>query len=316
MTDRVAISSTHVDLQGDRISKEALEMGAQQINSERPPRLGLEHDMTLPPLGRISQAEVLQGDDSEYYLVVNREYFDSAEQIQISGGEVLLKEFFASGGKPFREVRKEPLELIEISIDAHIFDNYNEVDQFYDEIERNSDIKFNRTEYLRKSFNIDPELIIRLSEYAVALFFSKAMAQKLLSKTGDKLAERIADDVAKIYDLIKHSIIQLLKRITNQKPPVYKLDFPASIQIELIAIGTTPDQLIEAIKGDSLQGLESKIDELIDRFHAEKIQFILNDNLKWELNYLLTVDGASIGTQKAFSRRTKVLQNMIQQKTE
>lgn len=312
MTNRVTISSTHVDLHGDRMSKEALEMGVRQINSERSIPITVEHNRTLPPLGRLSQAEVLQGDDGEYCLIAHREYFDGTEQVQLNNGEMLVKEYFTTGGRPF-SIRKEPLELIEISVDLHNFDSSNEVDQFYNELEQSTNIRFKRAEHLRKSFHVDLELIIRLAESALYLFFSKQLVQKLLSKTGDKFAEKIADDAARLYDLIKNAVIKLgQKAIPQMGPKTYVIELPANISIVLIAIDKSPEQIVEAIQRNNMQSLESKINELIDRFQAEKIQFILNDNLKWEINYLLTINGESLGTEKSLKQRAVVLQNMIQ----
>ncbi|MEM6641830.1 MAG: hypothetical protein AAF616_02525 [Bacteroidota bacterium] len=104
---QIVLSTTHFDRHGEMMTKEALEMGAETINSGRRPRIGVEHDMTLPPLGRISNAEVIQGEDGEYYLVAYQEFFDSAEEIKLDDGEIVVREYFSIGGTPFAEVKTE-----------------------------------------------------------------------------------------------------------------------------------------------------------------------------------------------------------------
>ena len=73
---------------------------------------------------------------------------------------------------------------------------------------------------------------------------------------------------------------------------------------------------MNSLKTDTLKKLEKKLDELTYKFDTEKIQFELNDQNKWELNYLLTVNGESIGTKKSISKRTAALENTIKKPLE
>jgi len=125
--ERITLSSTHVDLHGMKMSKEALEDAAKIVNSDRNPRLGLEHDMSYPPLGRITDAEVIKGQDGEYYLVGYREYFDERKQTKLEDNSLLYIEYFKNGGKPFTEGKPEMVDKIQISADPVNFENMEEM---------------------------------------------------------------------------------------------------------------------------------------------------------------------------------------------
>ena len=299
------------------MTKEALEMGAETINSGRRPRIGVEHDMTLPPLGRISNAEVIQGEDGEYYLVAYQEFFDSAEELELADGEIVVREYFSTGGTPFAEVQTETSEIIVISIDPQNFENYKDADSFYSELQNESEIEFKKLGLSRKSFISDPEIVFQLAENYIYLFFGYKLAKKILKKTTNKLANKVSDDLAGTYDLIKKGVAKMIKRANPKDRPItYIFYFFSPIQIELIAIDKTPDEIVNSLKTDTLKKLEKKLDELTYKFDTEKIQFELNDQNKWELNYLLTVNGESIGTKKSISKRTVALENTIKKTLE
>lgn len=309
---QIILSSTHIDRHRQRMTKEALEMGAETINSGRRPRIGLEHDMTLPPIGRICDAEVIKGEDGAYYLVAYQEFFDSAEAITLDDGEVLVREYFSAGGTPFAEVKTETTDKIVISIDRQNFESYEDADSFYSELQNESEINFGNLDFSRKSFISDPELVFQFAENSVYLFFGYKVAKKLLKKTADKVVDKVADDLAKTYDLIKKGVSKMIKRANPKNRPItYIFEFPAPIQIELIAIDKSPETIVNSLKKETLKKLEQKLDELTYKFDAEKIQFELNEKDKWELNYLLTVSGESVGTQKSISKRKLVLDNMF-----
>jgi len=56
---------------------------------------------------------------------------------------------------------------------------------------------------------------------------------------------------------------------------------------------------------DRLKEALSNAGHLQETFGAARIQYLLNNNGEWEFNYLLTANGAVIGTEKSFDRRTK-----------
>lgn len=244
---KAVISSTHLDSHNERMSKQALDMGADTINSSRKPRLGLEHDMTLPPLGRINNAQVIHGKDGEYYLVAYQKYFDLQEEILINGQKFII-ESFKNEEFSFAEVQKDTLSKIEISVDAQNFDNYDAVDNFYKEIQNETEIEFDRIGLSRKSELSDPEIVYRLTEASIYAYWGLKLAKLILKKTTKKLTDKISDDLASFYEIIKSSAKKIIKNsIPKNRPITHIVDFPADINISLIMVGKSPNVIVKAL---------------------------------------------------------------------
>jgi hypothetical protein len=296
------------------MSKETLIKTAEAINGNRRPRMGLEHDMTFPPLGRISNAKVIKGNDNEYYLIGNQEYYDKRENITLNDGTKMIKESFSSQGTPFAEVDFKYLENIEILADISNFTSDKSFTFYYKELKDESKIKFNGRRLLRKSVFNDPEIVIRLSELYVLYFFGRHLFPKLAKKVGDKLSDKISDDIIKLYDLIKILVMKSTKYLNpKNKKTTYIFDFPAEINIELIIKSNSADEVLESIKKEQLEKLQSKIHEYKKLFSAEKIQFIFSASKEWKLNYLLTKTGEAIGLEKCFKDRDKKFEEVIKE---
>lgn len=309
----IVLSSTHVDSHGDVMAKSALEMGVTSINGDRKPRLGLEHDMTYPPLGRINDARLVEGKDGAFYLVAFQEYFDKRVQTILDDGTILIKEYFSSGGTPFSEVRGELTDEIEISVDKNNFESYSESKKFYEELEQEVDLSFKKMGLVRKANLSDPEIIIVLAQLYGLYFFGV----KLFPKITDKLSDKVADDIAKLYDLIKVAVKKMVKYANpKNRPTSYIFEFPGDTHIELIIKTEKPDVVASAFQTDKIKNLREKAEKMKDLFEAEKIQFIYNDSNEWELNYLLTGNGETIGTPKSFSKRDEAFQELANKSIE
>src|SRR6266571_15652 len=73
-------ASTHVDKQGEALALEALHDMVQQINSCYLP-MGLEHDPRVPPIGRVSSAQVVRLEDGEWAVDGDVEIFEEGDHI-------------------------------------------------------------------------------------------------------------------------------------------------------------------------------------------------------------------------------------------
>jgi hypothetical protein len=304
--EQIVLSSTHVDSHGMMMTKEALENAAKTINSDRNPRIGLEHDMSFPPLGRITDASVVQGKDGAYYLVAYREYFDNRKETVLEDGTILYKESFEKGAKPFVEAKPEHKEIIEIHTDPENFENIESLNEFFKELKVESDIDFSKQMLLRKSIISDPELVIKLSSIiAISIGI-------IATKIPEKVGEAIGEDVAKFYKLLRTSVLGMVKRaIPKLRPITFIIEIHDDILIELLIVSNSPDEVVTAFSSDRINLIQEKVDTSKKIFGAEKIQFYYNDKNVWELNYMLTKDGSTIGTKKAFDRRDKAFQELV-----
>jgi hypothetical protein len=213
---KIVLSTTHVDRHGTKMSKEALESAIDLINGSVKPRLGLEHDMTLPPLGRINDAEVIQGDDGEHYLVGHYEYYEKREAISLKDGSILIKEKFIDETHKFAEVEKDAPDITRILFDRVNFEEYEDADKFIEELKEETEVEFSSIEIMRKSFIPDPEIVIELSKVAVAYFFSA----KILPKIAEKVSEDVSEDIANVYKLIKTTVVKATKRLIPKNRPI------------------------------------------------------------------------------------------------
>ncbi|MFG6062188.1 hypothetical protein, partial [Salmonella enterica] len=77
-------ATTHVDSHGMKISKEALDQLAEDIKKgESVPAIHIEHDTTLPPIGKVIDGLVEKRKDGEYQLVITQELFDKQLEITL-----------------------------------------------------------------------------------------------------------------------------------------------------------------------------------------------------------------------------------------
>lgn len=298
-SQRFVMSSSHVDKHGTVMTKEALESALKFINGKRKPRLGLDHNQTFPPLGRINNGEVIQGEDGAYYLVADQEYFDTVESLTLQNGLELIRESFTDENFPFVECEFESCEKIEILYDSVNFDSYQSGKKFIKDLEENSAIDFKGSEFMRKSEIPDPEIIVRLTEILVIAIGIG------LRKIPEKLGEAIGDDLVKFYKLLTNTIKKSISELRPKNQPIHFIvELPVEkTKVELVVTTRNSDTAINAYKKEIIKNLKQEIEICIKSFNAEKIQYCLNEENKWELNYLLTKDGKVIGTKKSFKKR-------------
>jgi hypothetical protein len=310
-SNRIVMSSSHMDKHGTVMTKEALESALKFLNGNRKPRLGLEHNQTIPPLGRVNNGEVIKGDDGAYYLLADQEFFDTQESLILDSGLELIRESFSAENFPFAECEFKSKDKIEIQYDFVNFESYKKGKEFIEELKTNSEIEFVASEFVRKSEIPDPEIIIRVTEIlGIALGIG-------LRKIPEKLGEAIGDDLAKFYRLVTNTIKKSISELLPKNQPVHFIvEIPVDKSlVELIVTTRNPDVAIKAYDKKVISKLQRNIEIAIESFNAEKIQFLLSEENNWELNYLLTKDGKVIGTKKSFKRRDDFFQEMVEKQT-
>lgn len=74
------ISNTHIDSQGEQMTREALESLTNSISLSYIP-VGIEHDPRIPPQGRIVSGFVRERDDGEFEAVAIMELFEDKDEL-------------------------------------------------------------------------------------------------------------------------------------------------------------------------------------------------------------------------------------------
>jgi hypothetical protein len=307
----IVVSSTHLDSQGDIITKQALESMLPFLNGDRKVRLGLEHIRTFPPFGVIANGEIVKGNDEHYYLVAESAYFDKQTLLILEDGTELLKEHFSEGTFPFVECKETAASEVHFSTDPTNFKHRDEVEEFVKIVADESGLEFSTSLLGRKSKLPDPEIVITITKYlAVALGIAKT---KILEKPG----EAIGEDLAKFYKFVSSLAIQTIRRaIPANRPKTFVIDFPnEECIIELIIKTHVADKVLQALEKEKLEVVEKRVSQL-KKLNPEKIQFIFNKSEEWEFNYLLSKDGAVIGRLKAFNKRNKLYNDILKSQKE
>lgn len=305
------LSSTHKDSQGEMMAKSALESMVLQLNGNRKPRIGLEHNITIPPLGIITNGKILEGIDNEFYLMADHLYFDKQEIVYSNDGIELVKEYFSEGTYPFIEGGEKEVSKIKVGTDPTNFESLEDVLETYKLIKEISGYEFEESVIGRKSEMPDPETIITIGKtIAVILGISKT---KILEKLGDSMG----DDLAKFYKLISTIAVETIKKVKpSNRPKNFIIIYPNSeCSIELVIKTHKADEVLSSLQIEKLSPIDNKVQQL-KNLNPEKIQFIYNENNQWEFNYMLSKEGSVFGTKKSFNKRNNLYNQILINQTQ
>jgi hypothetical protein len=307
MTNRIIISSTHVDSHGDIMTKEALEKAVVGINSNRKMKWTIDHKRELPPLGRVDKAELIQ--KGEYFLLTGQPFKYTVSN-DVDWDNTLKIEKFDDVEFTYAEIDNIPAEEFEISLDHSNFTSFEEFEKLNKEIyELSNDVKLSM--HSRKSEIPVPEIVLTISKYGALYLLLKPFIEKI----GEKLAEDFYDETKKQLKLFKVYLTKVIK-LTRQKalPKKRKLitiiEIPGNPHIELFARSDDAEFVAKAINENNLMLIGAEINRLANFIDIAKIQFVLNDNGRWGFNYLLTTKGEVLGKKKSFKTRDQLYQRI------
>jgi hypothetical protein len=279
--EKAIISTTHIDLHHEKLTKEALDGMAEQINSGALP-VNWEHNPLLPPIGRVVSASVEPTKDKEYALVATIEIFDLSSFPTISEIGLTMPS----------EIPELSSENVPTSVDLDIelqYDpqNYPEatIKKFCSDI---VGIKIRDKQISRKA--LEPISVIWLTLLApAAYFFSKGFFTRL--------GEHSADEFINYYKDFKSRIIDLIKPRHKKRPTSLIIKFRyQGTDIEGAIQGEDSIALESALDGFSeLLSISKKFIELNPDVKIKSIQSLFDPHEhKWVFNYLVTNSGEMI----------------------
>ena len=301
------VATTNTDSDGEALKfSDLLEM-RNKLNGNRRMRFGIEHNQIFPPLGQLYNFRIEQDKKGKYQLIADNFFYD--EELIVVDGEEYIK-CSHKRSKPFIEVNKTVKEKNQLYFDYLHFKTIDARKKFATKLEKiDQQLIIGRKK--RKSAFLDPEVTLILG--------STYIASKVLIPIGEKLVgkiiEDIGDDLFDQYKKVKNLLAKCVKIFKKRDKKVRViLQIPTEI-IEIELIHTVQlnrmDDFLDSISPIKLAELHSRSLQYKEQFDAEKIQFVLNDKFEWKFNYLLTIEGETIGTKKRFEERTKVYKKMI-----
>lgn len=175
---RAIMSTTHVDLHGDKMSLEALNCLAKSVREKYLP-VSINHDVRSPPVGRVASAEVVKLPDGEYGVQGTIEVFEPSDTIESLTGDGRkipihdkdIQRFFAHYDRSFSDAEGQGL------------------------IKRLGELSGQEPQYtIKKALEPVSVLII-----AAGIFVFGSIGQGFFKKLGEDLYLKLKDTLARYY---------------------------------------------------------------------------------------------------------------------
>lgn len=308
MIRKQIVSSNELDRQNQRIALSALkEMADQFSQSKFATRMGIAHDNTLLPVGKVIRGELVELEHGVIALEAQiDDFIDEFQQITGPDNECLYFGRSLHDSRPFVEIGSDlggdfvvslnPLDFTEL--------DYSEIERFITEVE-NGQVET----HVKKSLVPEIEIVITLA--------TRVLQYLVVNKVMDKTAEKISDDIANVYDNIKQLAKFVFSRIKGKKTITYLLTAPDQ-PVELIVRCDNVETLAKAIFEKDSGYIEETHKKFSQHLHGEikKIQFLFNvESNKWELNYITSSIGEVIGTKKCYRHAVNLYKEIQQSPT-
>ena len=244
--------------------KELLEI-VQKINEENASmRIGIEHDPTLLPIGKIVKAKMISINENEIAIEAEIDEFinDFNKMIGPYGDTWYMGESKLDT-RPFVQNTHDYKGNILFSINPIYFQNRDF--EFVKRTLEQEEIKVE--ENVQKAFSPEVQLVIEVVE--------RLMVFLLLKKSTEKITDAIADDIVKLYSLLKKGIGLFFNNICEHCKKVVVLSASNS-PIELVVSANDADLVINAYEKLETMDIQSEIQKYETHF-GEKIDKILKE---------------------------------------
>lgn len=305
------ISGTGVDRQNQQILLPALMEYVDQLNnSDTVPRMGLNHDRTLLPIGKVISGELFSRDGEVLLEATIDDFIDEFEYCVGPNGEPLYKGKSTVDSRPFAE---------ESAIsDTQLMLKLNPIHFLKDDF---ADV----TEYLQSQCGVEVDTtiekelvpVIQLVFIFAAGYLTKTLAPKVKEKTTEKLSDVISDDIVKGYESLKKAIVYVTKKITSVGKKNYVFVEPEQ-PAEFVVKAKNADEVMIAF--DKLKKFDYV--SVVDCFKhytdesLEKVQFCYDSvDGKWAMTYLTTKDGQVIGTEANYKKAVTMYKKVMESPT-
>lgn len=298
------VATTKIDRHNTIIAKEALEQAALDINtSPNVPSVGVEHDPTILPIGKVIRANVIRMDDGEFGLYAEQDMFETHTTVVDGQTYVILKSEIDN--RPFISKTVESDKML-IQTDFINFNSVNECNEFFRSVEKDFDVETGLIS--RKSLIPDPELTFQFLDSTVKLLLLYLASKKTVEKIGDHIIDNALNELDRIYEIVKQTIVRGAKYLIPKNRPITYI-FSGNIEypVELIVQTSDSNIAIKSLGEGKLEEALKEIRYIEARFSGlKKVQLVYNiNNQCWEFNYLTTDKGEVIGTETSFRTSAK-----------
>lgn len=307
MIRKQIIATTGKDRHNQQIPEKELLDIVQKINEEKASiRLGVEHDPTLLPIGKIVSAKMISIGENEMAIEAEiDEFINDFDKMMGPCGDTWYVGESKLDTRPFIQNTHDYKGNILFSINPLYFQNKD-----FEEIKRileQEEIKVE--ENVQKAFLPEIQLVVEVVE-RLLLFL-------LLKKSTEKIMDAIADDAVKLYSLLKKGISLFFNNVSEHCKKVVVLSAPNS-PIELVVCANDADLVINAYEKLEKLDIQSEIQKYETYFGdtIDKIQYLYTEeDNEWKVNYFTTKSGKSVGTEKCYLRATTMYNKVLNSPT-
>lgn len=311
MLRKQIIATTEIDKQNQQIPLEELEnIAVTMTDSYFATRMGIGHDATILPIGKVLRGNIIKIDNGKSALETQIDDFISEFQTcNGPNGEALYVGGSKYDTRPFIHYGSDDHNDFIVSINPVYFEkeDYIEIGKYLKECDASIESVVQKAAI--------PEIEIGFK--VIVGVFAYLLGRKTLNKTTDKLSEQIADDVVKCYEGIKKAVKFIFGKVRGSRTVTYVLSEPNQ-PIELVVCTDNAQTVMQAYDALADGTVTVAVEKYMKYLHGtiDKIQFLYNVNSeKWELNYIVTVTGQVIGTEKCYKRAVKLYDKTMQSPT-
>ena len=174
------MATTHLDLHGEMLTKEALDGMVEQVKTEYIPVLW-NHDIRYPPLGRIVSAEVVKLPDGHFALEATSEIFEESDPPEVLAGD----------GREI-PLHYQETPTFNIQYDRTFRDDDGQL--LVDQLHQLSNSQVEPREFVKKALDPIQVLMIGTGVYVIG-----SIAKGFLSKLGSDLYEKLRNTLVQYY---------------------------------------------------------------------------------------------------------------------
>ena len=290
------------------ITKEALDSFVEQTNAGRAMPLTVEHDPSLMPIGKITEAWV-ESLDSDYALMARVHMEDSyLPGTYVSSGEEIVVISFKDYPRPFtsRACGKALESGDALGVDIANFHTLEDYNRFKDDIGSIDDSLVCESSIVRHSIGPEPliEFVVSNPYLTAACVFGTWMLhriEKFLTYTVDETLRKIADDASDSLSLKLKEVVKayFTHRKHDNRPTTIQLVIPGERTLILL-VRTESDEEFPSISLASLSAEMGKYGDIM--LEADNVVFERSGAEAWQFLYLTTRSGEVIATQDCCRR--------------
>jgi hypothetical protein len=283
-------ATTHIDRHGERFTKEALDIMANDYAAGQ--LMFWNHETNLPPIGIITAAWVEERDDGEYQLRFEGHLFEDSDiefvpQSDIQGLSPTMEELESV----LNAAKDRPEQYLKISYDPRNFDEAD-IDEAVAELGELIEVRTGH--YVRKAELPQPVLWILIG-YAAG-----RILDGFLSRIGEMAADELAE---RANQFIGKASAKLNGLAGKAKPPDKRADIVFAVPLPddvTVAEGVLeePDEAQIGSALGALPRLFALAAHIVERNrpgYFSRMSFLFNPTTgNWEINYLVLTESKRV----------------------